>query len=112
MNLNSILFLIIIILIIYIYCYFIFPTSIIILQTTISDFNFNILTTGTSSGIGLYLYESFRSLKYNRDKKYKKDRKIIVATNAAESSLTIDGIKVRFVLKYLAFFLSIFTVNL
>ena len=57
MNLNSILFLIIIILIIYIYCYFIFPTSIIILQTTISDFNFNILTTRQPIVISSHIQE-------------------------------------------------------
>lgn len=41
MNIYYIFFIIIIILILYSFCYFIYPTSIIILQTTLNDFNFN-----------------------------------------------------------------------
>ena len=40
---NFYLLVILIIITIYIYCYFIFPSSVIILQTTIKDFDFNLL---------------------------------------------------------------------
>lgn len=41
---NKYLIIAIVILLIYIYSYFIFPLSIVIIQTTLSDFNFNLLT--------------------------------------------------------------------
>ena len=69
MNLNSIIIFLVIILIIYIYCYFIFPTSILILQTTINDFNFNILNTRQPIVISDHLKEKEKLInawfKYN-----------------------------------------------
>lgn len=47
----------IIAIIFYIYCYFIFPTSILILQTTIKDFNFSLLNSRQPIVISDYLYD-------------------------------------------------------
>lgn len=54
---NFYLIVFIIAIIIYIYCYFIFPTSILILQTTIKDFNFSLLNSRQPIVISDYLYD-------------------------------------------------------
>jgi hypothetical protein len=54
---NFYLIVFIIAIIFYIYCYFIFPTSILILQTTIKDFNFSLLNSRQPIVISDYLYD-------------------------------------------------------
>jgi hypothetical protein len=54
---NFYLIVFIIAIIFYIYCYFIFPTSILILQTTIEDFNFSLLNSRQPIVISDYLYD-------------------------------------------------------
>lgn len=54
---NFYLIVFIIAIVVYIYCYFIFPKSILILQTTINDFNFSLLNSRQPIVISDYLYD-------------------------------------------------------